>query len=192
VNRYHRWYCRSDRWAERVRGSLLPWVLAGIDLGPSILEIGPGPGVTTDVLAAGGHRVTAAEVDGRAAAALARRSGGDGVAVCLADAAALPFADGAFTGAACCTMLHHVPSAALQDAVLAEACRVLRPGGWLAGCDSRVGSRFRLAHLFDTMVVVDPDGFPARLAAAGFEAAEVEVGERSFRFRARRPAVAPT
>ncbi|HEX9992223.1 MAG TPA: class I SAM-dependent methyltransferase [Acidimicrobiales bacterium] len=188
MNRYHRRCCASAGWAERMRQVVMPWVLDGLDLGPAVVEIGPGPGVTTDVLRERGHGVTAAEVDAGAAAALARRVA---VPVCAADGAALPFADASFTGAACCTMLHHVPSAARQDALLAEARRVLRPGGWLAGCDSRVSLRFRAAHLFDTMVAVDPATFPARLAAAGFVDAEVEVGERSFRFRARRPRQAP-
>lgn len=184
MNRYHRRCCASAAWADRMRRVLVPWVLEGVDLGPSVVEIGPGPGMTTDVLRERGHRVTAAEVDRAAAASLASRAP---VAVCAADGAALPFADASFTGAACCTMLHHVPSPALQDRLLAEARRVLRPGGWLAGCDSRVTLRFRAAHLFDTMVPVDPAGLAGRLAAAGFVDAQVEVGERSFRFRARRP-----
>ena len=33
------------------------------------------------------------------------------------------------------TMLHHVPTAALQDRLFAEAFRVLRPGGVFAGSD---------------------------------------------------------
>lgn len=186
VNRYHRRYCASDRWKERVQGVLLPWALDGIELGPDVLEVGPGPGLTTDVLQADGRRVTAAELDPGLAGRLAARTG-RGVAVCRADATALPFAEGSFSGAACLTMLHHVPSARLQDRILAEVHRVLRPGGWFAGSDSRISLRFRLVHLFDTMVVVDPDGFGARLAAAGFEDVQVEPGERSFRFRGRRP-----
>jgi len=43
-----------------------------------------------------------------------------------ADAGGLPFADGVFNGAFCIDALHH---AASQAAVLAEVCRVLRPGG---------------------------------------------------------------
>jgi ubiquinone/menaquinone biosynthesis C-methylase UbiE len=54
-------------------------------------------------------------------------------------------------------MLHHLPSVALQDHLLAEVARVLRPGGIFAG-----------VHLFDTMGVVDPGSFPKRLQAAGF------------------------
>jgi SAM-dependent methyltransferase len=84
-------------------------------------------------------------------------------------------------------MLHHVPSAALQDRLLAEVARVLRPGGILAGADSRYSLPFRL-HLFDTMVVVDPETFSDRLKAAGFEDVHLDLNPRAFRFRARRAA----
>ena len=36
------------------------------------------------------------------------------------DGSALEWADGRFTGAICFTMLHHVPTAALQDQVFAD------------------------------------------------------------------------
>jgi hypothetical protein len=61
-----------------------------------------------------------------------------------------------------------VPSPELQDALFAQACRVLRPGGVFAGSDSQLSLRFRLIHLGDTMVVVDPDTLAGRLTAAGF------------------------
>jgi hypothetical protein len=63
---------------------------------------------------------------------------------------------------------------------------VLRPGGILAGADSRYSLPFRLLHLFDTMVVVDPETFPDRPKAAGFEDVHVDLNPRAFRFRARR------
>jgi hypothetical protein len=70
-----------------------------------------------------------------------------------------------------------------------EALRVLRPGGVFAGTDSvGHGTLFRLIHIGDTLVLVDPEGFPRRLAAAGFTDIEVDVTERSFRFRGRKPA----
>ena len=47
MNRFHRWYCSSDRWAKTVRETLVPWVLNDVDLGDEALEVGPGPGLTT-------------------------------------------------------------------------------------------------------------------------------------------------
>jgi SAM-dependent methyltransferase len=99
----------------------------------------------------------------------------------------MPFEDGRFSAAVCLTMLHHVPSPALQDTLLAETCRVLRPGGHLIGMDSTPSFRWNLYHLFDERVPVDPATFDARLAAAGF--ADIKVGARDggFTFRARKP-----
>jgi ubiquinone/menaquinone biosynthesis C-methylase UbiE len=100
----------------------------------------------------------------------------------------MQFADATFSGAVCMTMLHHVPSPALQDKLVAETFRVLRPGGTFVGCDSTPTLRWRLFHIMDTCVAVDTNGFAARLQAAGFVDATVETSEyHSFRFRARKP-----
>jgi SAM-dependent methyltransferase len=100
----------------------------------------------------------------------------------------MPFPDGAFSAAACFTMLHHVPSADAQNRLFAEVHRVLRRGAPFAGTDSLGrGIRFALLHLGDIRVLVDPDGLPRRLKAAGFEDVSVDVGSDAFRFRARRP-----
>ena len=109
------------------------------------------------------------------------------VQVVTGDAAAMPFPDGAFSGCAAFTMLHHVPSRQLQDTVLREIRRVLCPGGELAGSDSLPGTFMRLIHLGDTFVPVDPDTFPVRLDSAGFEVIQVERSSGFFRFHARRP-----
>lgn len=66
-------------------------------------------------------------------------------------------------------MLHHIPSAELQDRALAEAARVLRPGGTLAGTDSvGKGWLFRTIHIGDTLNLLDPAALAARLTEAGF------------------------
>ena len=53
-----------------------------------------------------------------------------------ADATATGLLGGRFSAAVCLTMLHHVPSTALQDRLFAEIHRLIRPGGVLAGQDS--------------------------------------------------------
>jgi hypothetical protein len=50
MNERHLQLCASSEWAEYVRHTLLPWVLGSGDLGDRVLELGPGPGLTTDVL----------------------------------------------------------------------------------------------------------------------------------------------
>ena len=188
MNRLHRWYCRSDFWKEHLAKSLLPWTMDGIDLGEELLEVGPGPGLTTDILRQQFRTVTSLEIDPRLATALSRRMQGANVRVLEGDAAAMPFRNGCFSGAVAFTMLHHVSSAAQQDRLLAEVCRVLRPGGSFVGSDSLWSRMFEMFHWFDTMVVVDPNTLGKRLKVAGFDEVSIEVGERAFRFAARRPA----
>jgi len=187
VNLLHRWLCSSARWKRAVESRVLPWTLEGLDLGSNVLELGPGYGATTDLLSRRVGRLTCVEVDAGLATALRRRTLGGNVRVLCQDATAMSLPDGEFDSAVCFTMLHHVPSAALQDRLLAEVVRVLRPGGIFAGRDSRYSRSFRLLHLFDTMVVVEPSTFRGRLEAAGFERVQVDMEPQAFRFRARKP-----
>jgi SAM-dependent methyltransferase len=184
VNELHLQLCGGDEWAEAVERYIIPWTLEGLDLGDDVLEIGPGPGRTTDVLLRMAPRLTAAEVDPDLAARLAERLAGTGVEVVHADGTDMPFPDGRFSAALSFTMLHHVPSAELQDRLLAEAARVLRPGGFLAGVDSLDSDDFRALHEGDVCVPVSPDGLADRLRRAGFTDTAVEVNEYAVRFRA--------
>lgn len=186
MNRVHRWLCASSRWQKTVETQILPWVLNGLDLGADVLEVGPGPGITSDLLRTRVSRLTCVEIDARLAASLKVQMTGSNVTVLHEDATAMPLADASFDSAVCFTMLHHVPSATLQDRLLSEVARVLRPGAVFAGVDSLYSLNFRLLHLFDTMVVVDPNTFPQRLEAAGFRDIETEINPYAFRFRARR------
>jgi SAM-dependent methyltransferase len=190
MNRLHRWYCRSDAWAATVRDEL-PRVLHGVELGDEVLEVGPGPGLTTDLLRTRVPRVTAIEIDPQLAEALRRRTLGQGVDVVTGDATAMPFQAARFSAVVSFTMLHHIPSPQSQDRLLKEARRVLRPGGVFTGSDSTTSFLFRLAHLGDTMVLIDPDRFATRLQAAGFTDARVWRANHAFGFRAIRPQTPP-
>ncbi len=186
MNWVHRRICASAGWRERVEAEILPWVLKGVELGSDVLEVGPGPGLTTDALHKRVDRLTCVEVDGRLADALAKRLAGTNVTVLHEDATAMPLPDRCFDSAVCFTMLHHVLSVELQDKLLKEVARVLKPGAVFAGIDSRLSLYFRMLHVFDTMVVVDPKTFPARLEKAGFCDAKIDLADRAFRFRAKR------
>lgn len=188
MNTYHRWYCRSAKWARQLEETVVPWVIRDYDLGTDVLEIGPGPGLVTDLLRERYPRVTCIEIDAKLASSLQERMAGSNVDVHQGDATAMPFVDASFNGAVSMTMLHHVPSAALQDRLLSEAYRVLKPGGVFVGCDSTVSLKFRLSHVFDTMVLVPPETFAKRLEAAGFSDVAIRPGKGSFRFRAKKPA----
>lgn len=186
MNLIHNRICSSSTWAAYVERDLLPRLLDGTELGADVLELGPGPGVTTRLLAERVPRLTALEIDVKYAERL-RAELGSTVRVVHGDGASMPFPDASFDGAVCLTMLHHVPSPQLQDRLFGEVCRVLRPGGLFAGTDSRPSARFRLIHLFDTMVPVPPDTLEGRLASAGFRDIGVTVTARRIFFRARKP-----
>ena len=184
MNLLHRLVCRSALWRWMVERWVIPWALDGLDPGENVLELGPGPGLTTDVLREQPARLTAVEIDPRLASSLQERMKNTNVEVVEADATAMPFPDGSFSAVLSFTMLHHVPSAALQDQLLAEAWRVLRPGGVFAGTDTAPGVLLRLAHIGDTMVPVDPATLGQRLEMAGFDEVEVKKRLGEFRFRA--------
>jgi SAM-dependent methyltransferase len=187
MNRFHRWFCRSTYWKRTLEEKIVPWALKGVEMGDEVLEIGPGPGMTTDVLRRRFARLTSVEIDKLSAEALRRRMQGTNVRVVNEDATAMPFESASFTGAVSFTMLHHVPSPELQDRLLGEVFRVLRPGAMFVGTDSTWSRGFQLAHLFDTMVLVDPETFGKRLEAAGFTDVSVKVVKKLFGFRARHP-----
>jgi SAM-dependent methyltransferase len=187
MNLIHRWMCRSARWRRVLEERVVPWVIGGIELGPDVLEVGPGPGLTTDLLRSRLARLTAIEIDPALAKSLAARLSGSNVAVVEGDATSMPFGNARFSGAVSFTMLHHVPSPQLQDQLLREVRRVLKPKGIFAGVDSVQSFSMRLLHIHDTLVPVDPERFGRRLEAAGFQDVVLETNPYAFRFHARRP-----
>jgi ubiquinone/menaquinone biosynthesis C-methylase UbiE len=190
MNRFHHWLCRSAQWRKTIR-QRVPWVLSSADLGPNVLELGPGPGFSTDLMRRSVERLVVIEVDAQLAASLSSRLRGSNVQVVAGDATAMPFRDAQFSGVVSFTMLHHVPSAELQDRLLRQVWRVLKPGGVFVGSDSLQSWLMRVIHIGDTLVPVDPNSFAARLEAAGFRVVEIEKNSRAFRFHAQRPAAEP-
>lgn len=185
MNKVHLEYCSSEEWAEAVRRWIIPQALADVALGDDVLEVGPGPGRTTDILREMTARLTAVEIDVDLADALAARMAGTNVEVVHADATKLPFPDNRFSAAVSFIMLHHVPSAAEQDRLLSELARVIRPGAMLAGVDSRDTPEFRAMHEDDICVPLVPDAFADRLVRAGFSDVVVDENPYVVQFRAR-------
>jgi SAM-dependent methyltransferase len=158
-------------------------VLADVDLGDSTLEIGPGYGAILRVLVDKTPKLTSVEIDTPMAQRL-QRLYGERARIINGDGTNTGLPDNEFSSVVSFTMLHHVPTAELQNRLFAEAFRVLRPGGVFAGSDSVTSLRFRLVHFRDTCNTVSPETLPDRSRAAGFRDVEVEVRGGRQRWRA--------
>lgn len=191
VNEQHATLCASPEWAQHLEIEVLSPLLEGVDLGDRMVEIGPGPGASTQWLR---HRVSelvAVEADPVAAERLRERFADTNVEVVSVDATTLPFDDGSFDSAGAFTMLHHVSSAEQQRQVLAEMVRVLRPGGVLVGSDSLESDDLRAFHAGDTYNPVEPGRMLGWLRELGCGPIHLSVQKRqTFRAYAPVPAAA--
>jgi SAM-dependent methyltransferase len=187
VNENHAKLLGSAEWAAHLHEDILPVVADGVDLGDELLEIGPGPGAASEWLRHRVRRLVALELDPAAAGALRDRFSGTNVEAVTGDATALGYADASFDSVGMFTMLHHVPTRALQDRILAEALRVLRPGGTLIGSDSLPSDGLHQFHEGDTYNPVEPAALLARLQTIGFADITITVGH-TLLFRAAKAA----
>jgi SAM-dependent methyltransferase len=185
VNKHHTDLLGTAEWAAFLHEEILPVVTHGVDLGDDLLEIGPGPGAATDWLRHRVSRLIAVELDPEAAAALGERFAGTNVEAIAGDATTLPHVAESFDTVGMFTMLHHVPTRALQDALLAAAFRALRPGGTLIGSDSLPSDRLHHFHEGDTYNPVEPAALLTRLQTVGFSEVMIIAGDRLL-FRARK------
>jgi len=186
MNENHARVCPSPEWAAMMQTEVLPVLTAGLDLGNELLEVGPGPGAATEWLRHQVKRLVAVEHEDEAAEKLTARYADTNVEIIHGDATALTFPDASFDSAACFTMLHHVPTVALQNRLLAEVLRVLKPGGVLVGADSLPSDPLHHFHEGDTYNPVEPGTFYTRLQTLGYDRITITV-DRALQFIAYRP-----
>lgn len=152
---------------------------AALQLLPShyetVLDIGTGSGLLIPHLLENAERVIAVDHSTRMLQ-LARGTVGSGESRCdfrLGDLEHLPVADGEVDAVVACMVLHHVSHP--QDA-LAEAHRVLRPGGHLAVVDLHEHSEESLReHLADLWLGFRPAQVKLWLTATNFELLDAAV-----------------
>jgi ubiquinone/menaquinone biosynthesis C-methylase UbiE len=136
MSQFDQRFCRSAPWRWFARRVVVPWALQGEQLSGDVLEIGSGSGAMAAELLERFPDVRLTATDyGESMVESARdrlREFGDRVEVKQADAAQLPFPDESFDAVLSFIMLHHV---IVWEKAIAEAVRVLRPGGRLVGYD---------------------------------------------------------
>jgi len=187
MNEGHLQFLASPEWARMLETDLLPWIESAGDLGDDVLEIGPGPGLTTDLLRARVDHVTAVEIDVDLAAKLQQRLAGTNVDVICGDATEAGLDRDRYSSATCFSMLHHMPSPEHQDRLFAALHRALRPGAIFLGVDSLDLDFIRDGHVDDTFVPVDPATVGDRLRQAGFGTTTIDLGDYQYRFVTTKP-----
>jgi SAM-dependent methyltransferase len=116
------------------RGRLCAQVLDGLVAGGPVVDVGCGTGTLAIALAAGGATVTGVDGDPDILALARAKAGADTVQWRKGTATALPLAGASADRVVMSLLLHHLGADA-KRAALAEAMRVLRPGGRLHVAD---------------------------------------------------------
>ena len=181
------WWSGKRRW-HRALQNLVPARFAYFDgkvagwRGKAVLDLGCGGGLMAEALATRGAVVTAIDPSEAAIGGARRHAAASGLAIAydVGRGESLPYAGQSFDIVVCVDVLEHVAD---LDRVLAQACRVLRPGGlFLFDTINRTAlASFvmvtlgeRLLHILprgthDPALFIRPAELAARLAAAGFE-----------------------
>jgi 2-polyprenyl-6-hydroxyphenyl methylase/3-demethylubiquinone-9 3-methyltransferase len=128
-----RWYEAQDDpiayWREQNKFEA-PWVLheirRNIGYRASVLDVGCGAGFLTNALAASGHQVTGLDISEECLEIAAKHDGSGRVRYVLGDAYDLPFPKESFDVVTAMDLFEHVSDPQL---IIAQACRVLKPGG---------------------------------------------------------------
>ncbi len=162
-------FCRTALWTCFTRRVVLPWALQGRTLRGDVLEVGAGGGGMAEGILRSfpDVQLTVTDLDpAMVDAARQRLARFDDVTVIEADSTDLPFVDASFDVLVSFLMLHHVLD---WPRALAEARRVLRPGGVLVGYDLEDTWLTRLVHRADRSAyrLVSNGDLSAGLADAG-------------------------
>lgn len=188
-------FCRSASWQIFTRRVILPWALQGLRPHGQLLEIGAGPGAMASDTARRfpDLRVTVTDIDpAMVESARQRLASHTRVSVEQADVTDLPFGDQSFDYVASYLMLHHVID---WKRAIAEATRVLRPGGTFIGYDLTKTRAAGWIHQVDRSPyrLIAIDEFEPAFEQSGLETVGIRQGLGGYvvRFVADKPMTTP-
>jgi len=148
--------------------------------GARVADVGCGDGALARVMARSGARVVGIDPGAGQLARARAAAPAEGAAYLCARGEALPLADGCLDAVIYFNALHHVP-VERQAAALAEAARVLRPGGLLYVQEPLAhGSYFEIMQPIEDETAVRARAYDALQAAATGPALE-EIAEVFYR-----------
>lgn len=165
---------------------MIRWATQGTAIDGEVLEIGGGGGSMAEQLARRSPttRLTSTDVDPMMVVAAQERLARYPQATARqADATQLPFDDASFDVVLSFLMLHHVVD---WEAAVAEAARVLKPGGAFVGYDLTASRTGRWLHGIDrsSIRLFRPDEFSATIGRTGLDPTRLSsaFGVRAIRF----------
>ena len=191
MSRVEQAFCRSAPWRRFALHLVLPWALDGHHLAGDVLELGCGSGAMAEAAARRypAVTITAVDIDQAMVRMAARRLNSVANASAQeADVTSLPFPANSFDTVTSFLMLHHVID---WPAALAEAHRVLRPGGLFVGYDLHQSRPAELVHIVDRSPyrLISHQTFVPALGDVGFVEPEVRlaIGGLVTKFVAHKP-----
>jgi len=171
-------YAQNAGFVHGMAGGVVEWLAP--QAGERILDLGCGDGQLTEKLAQSSAILTGVDADPR----MVEAAQGRGLVAHQAMAENLPFADASFEAVFSNAVLHWVRD---QDAMMAEACRVLKPGGRFV---AEMGGHGNIAAIRVGLMAVlarhgyadaeegvnyyaTPEAYGARLARRGFKVEQI-------------------
>ncbi len=168
------------RWSRRLAPKFLAF--SGIADGESILDVGCGTGSLTFAIpeAANVKRIDAIDFSAVYADHAAALNKDPRIVIRQGDACDMPFENAAYDRVLSLLVLHHIPDG---PKAISEMCRVVRPGGIVAGSVWDTYGGFPLFRMFwDTVAAIDPGAEKAR--TGGYFRPLAQAGELTAAFEA--------
>lgn len=179
--------CATQAWSEHMRDEVITYMAPHVDLGESMLEIGPGPGASTEWLRHDVKRLVPVELESRRRPASFGGTRGRTSRWWLGTPPGPSIQRGPSTRSAAsrCFIMWRPPGFRTPSSPR-PALGALRTSGVLVASDSLPSDGLHGFHVDDTCNPIDPGSLIARLQAIGFDRITIVVAD-ILKFIAHKP-----